>query len=106
MNQRTIPQNNALHKYFEQVAEALNNAGLDTKKTIQLFRVDIPWTTVSVKEVLWKTIQRSMLGKSSTTELDRLGEIEKCWEVLNRFLGERGIESIPFPSIQGLINKK
>ena len=88
------------------MAESLNDAGLDIRKTIELMQgeIDIPWTKNSIHDILWVTIQKSMYGKSSTTELTKQGEIDKIWEVMNRFLGERlHIESILFPSEQEMI---
>lgn len=96
-NQRTSQQNKALHKYFSLVADALNDAGYDIKKTIVRYKIDIPWRPASVKELIWKEVQRSMFNKASTTQLDKQKEITEIYNVINRFLGELGIESIPFP---------
>ena len=98
MEKRTIQQNKALHKYFELVAEALNDAGYDIQKTIVHAKIDIPWTRESVKEILWRMTQKAMFGKESTTELDKVQEITKIYETLNRFLAKLGIESVNFPS--------
>lgn len=95
---RTSKQNNSLHKYCELVAKALNDAGLDIEKVITQYEIGIPWTKMSVKELLWKTIQKSMFDKDSTRKLSRVEEINEIFEVLNRFLAKLGIESIPFPS--------
>ena len=97
---RTLAQNNALHLYCQLVAEALNSAGYDITKTIKVMKegIDIPWSKESVKEILWRTIQKSLYNKHSTTQLSKHEEITEIWEVMNRFLGERmQIESIPFP---------
>ena len=96
-NKRTLRQNSALHLYLTQVAEALNDSGYDIKKVIEHAKVEIPWTPISAKEILWRPIQRSMYKKESTTELTKLQEIDQVYEVLNRFLAKLGIESIPFP---------
>ena len=93
---RTNQQNKAIHKYFEMVAEALNDAGFDIEKTLSKYNVDIPWTKESVKSLMWKPVQRSMYAKASTTELDRSKEITEIYEVINRFLGKLGIH-VPFP---------
>jgi hypothetical protein len=105
-NKRTISQNNSIHLYCEQVAEVLNDAGYDIAKVIKHAKIDIPWTKESVKEILWKTIQKSMFNKSSTTELNKNNEITEIWEVINRFLAKLEIESIPFPSIDEIKIKK
>lgn len=94
---RTDTQNDALHLYFEQIAEALNDAGYDIQKTLAQYKVDIPWTKESVKELIWRLCQKSMFSKRSTTELDRTREINQIVEVITRFLGKLGVEYIPFP---------
>ena len=66
---RTIRQNAALHKYFVRLFNALNDAGLDMRKVLKP-EIEIPWTLSSVKEYLWRPVQRIMLEKESTTELE------------------------------------
>lgn len=95
---RTAQQNRALHKGFELVAKALTDAGLDMRAVLKP-EIDIPWTTVSVKEYLFRPIVRAMTSKLSTADLDKIGEIEAIWEVLMRHLMEKHhIEYIHFPS--------
>ena len=103
MEQRTSQQNKALHVYFGLVAEALNDAGLDIRKTVP---IDIFWSYESVKELLWKPIQKSIYGKQSTTQLDKHKEIDIVWEHLNRFLARLGIESVNFPSLKEIMNSQ
>jgi hypothetical protein len=94
---RTPTQNNALHKGCELIAKALNDAGLDMRKVIKP-EIDIPWTTESAKKFLFTPVMEMMTGKKSTTKLAKTGEIEKIWDTLMRFLGEKHhIEYIPFP---------
>src|SRR5436853_7123504 len=95
---RTDQQNKALHKYFELVAEALNGAGLSMEQVLQNFTMELDWSPSTVKEILWRTAQKRLLGKHSTKELRKQEEITQVWEVINRFLAKLGIESIPFPS--------
>ena len=96
MKSRTSTQNKALHKYFELLADELNSAGLDMKKTLKQ-TVDIPWSKETVKDYLWRPIQNAQLEKESTTELTT-DEINKVYEVLNRHLGEKLQIHVPFPS--------
>ena len=97
---RTDKQNAALHLYFTQLSEALNDAGFDMKKLLKQ-EIDIPWDTINAKEYLWRPIQKELLKKKSTTEL-KSNEIDKVYEVLNRMIGERTGIYIPFPSIEEL----
>ena len=41
--QRTLQQNKALHKYFEILADTLNEAGLDARVVLKP-EIEIPWT--------------------------------------------------------------
>lgn len=98
-NKRTNQQNRAMHKFFELLASDLNEAGYDMKRTLKE-QIDIPWTSVTVKEYLWRPVQDAMLNKESTTELTTK-EINEIYEVLMRHLGEKlGIEATPFPAIE------
>lgn len=97
--QRTILQNKALHKYFELLAEALNNAGWDMKKTLKE-EVEIPWTKESVKNHLWRPIQEIMLSKHSTTELNTKNPSE-IYAVLDRHLSSKTGVHVEFPKDEG-----
>ena len=96
---RTPTQNNALHLYFTQLAEALNDAGYDIRKTL---RVDVPWTATTVKELLWRPIQKAYLKKTSTTELNKQQDIDRVYDILNRAISEKCGVSVPFPSLEEL----
>jgi len=96
---RSEKTNRALHKYFEFVADALNDAGLDIGKTIT---IDIPWSAITVKELLWRTVQKKLVDKKSTTQLTS-EEVTEVFEVMNRGLSKRGLE-IPFPSLEAMLD--
>lgn len=100
--QRTIQQNKALHVYFTLIAEALNSAGYDMRKTLKP-EVDIPWTPQAVKEYLWRPIMQIMIQKRSTTEMTTK-DIDKVFDTLNRHLGEKLGVHEPFPSFDQLVN--
>lgn len=95
-NNRTGKQNNALHQYFELLAQALSDAGLDMKKTLKP-EAEIPWTAEAVKEYLWRPVQKAQLQKDSTTELSTRN-IDEVYDTLNRHLGEKFGITVPFPS--------
>jgi hypothetical protein len=93
----TRQQQKSLHLFYRLLADELNLAGLDQRKVLKP-SISIPWTPYAVKELLWRPIQMAMIGKESTTKLDKLGEIEKIHEVLMRELGLAfHVEFIPFP---------
>ena len=98
MEQRTSKQNRALHKYFELLAKELNDAGLDMREVLKP-SVDIPWTRESIKEFIWRPIQKVMLKKGSTTKLNTK-EIDTVYDVVNRHMGEKFEIHVPFPSVE------
>lgn len=94
--QRTGRQNNSLHLYLDQVAQALNDSGQERKVTVT-FGADVPWSAETIKEVVWRTIQYRQTGKLSTTELTTK-EYGEVYETVNRFLGESFGIHVPLPS--------
>lgn len=97
MTQRTDQQNKALHLYCQMLADALNDAGYDMQHILMQKQVSIPWNSITVKECLWREIQRAMFDKDSTTELST-GEVSQVYEVLDRHISEKFGIHIPFPS--------
>lgn len=104
-DKRTHAQNNSLHLFFKRVADAMEAGGLDAREALSKFTVDIPMSATLVKEGIWKPIQVAVLGKSSTTDLDKQEDIDKVFEVFNRFLAKCKIESVKFPSIETQFNE-
>lgn len=102
--ERTTKQNNALHLYFEMLAEALGEAGLDMRKTLKP-TIEIPWNKETIKEYLFKPIMKAQLNKESTTEMTTK-EVDQVIETLNRHLGEKFGLHIPFPSIDSIMDRE
>lgn len=82
--QRTLTQNRALHMFCQNLADTLNEAGLDQKKVLKP-EVDIPWTMEAVKEGLWKPLQEAVTGLKSTTKPETR-QYSAIYELLNRHL--------------------
>lgn len=95
---RTQQQNKALHVLFNLLADTLNEAGLDMRRTLKP-EISIEWSGASVKKYLWKPVQQAQLDKKSTTELTTV-EIDKVFDTINKHLGERFGLHVPFPSIE------
>ena len=93
---RTQRQNKSLHLWFSLLAETLNDAGFYIKSVIN-DSLQIPWTETHIKELLWRPVQKEMLGKDSTTKLTTK-EIDLVYDVINKSLGERCSVFVPFPS--------
>ncbi len=92
---RTLLQNASLHLYFTKLAKALNDSGQDMRRVISE-EIDIPWSDYTVKEHLWRGLQKAMTNKDSTTELET-DEVSKIYDTLSRHLSvKRGI-SVAFP---------
>jgi len=101
---RTTKQNNSLHLMFEHLAASLNDAGLDMKKTLKP-EVDIPWDKQTVKDYLWRPVQKAMLKKESTTELTTK-EIDRVMNALTKHLATKFGLELEFPSVETLMMKK
>ena len=93
--QRTQTQNATLHLYLGFLAEALNDAGLDMKKTLKQ-EVDIPWTTDGAKEHLWRPIQKALTKKTSTTK-PTTKDYVYIYEVLSRHMVDKFGVNVPWP---------
>lgn len=113
---RTDLQNKSLHKYYELLATALNEAGFtqdvvlthrlikaikalvslwgddvyapQLRATLEKYRprVGLSWTKESIKE-LWRKIQIPMTGKQSTTELTT-GEVCRVYQDFDARIAE------------------
>jgi hypothetical protein len=94
--QRSDLQNSSLHLYLSHLAEALNDAGYDMKRTLKQ-EIDIPWGKESAKEHLWRPIQELLTKKDSTTE-PTTKEYVYIYEVLSRYLVEKLGVNVPWPS--------
>jgi len=96
MDKISPKQRKALELYFRLLADQLNESGLDQRKVLKP-SIDIPWDHDSIKNQLWRPIQKIQLGKTSTKELDPK-EIDKIYDTLNKHLGERFGVYVEFPS--------
>lgn len=98
MTTRTLTQNSALHAYLTMVAKELENKGFTIQDVVEKINLAQIYPTMeSVKEVVWKPIQKVQLGKVSTTQLTT-AEVAKVYEPMAQFLAEHFEISLPFPS--------
>lgn len=93
---RTQTQNRCLHLFCDELATALNDAGLDMRKVMKP-EAELPWTKESVKEFLWKPIQAVMYHKQSTTEPTTI-EFSEVYRVLDRHLASKFGVSVRWPT--------
>jgi len=94
---RTSLQNRALHLFFTQVANELNDSGIPfIYRGLKGMEMETPWTGELFKSFTWKPIQSAMFGTESTTKL-KTNQIDKIFVVINKFFADKGIE-ITFPN--------
>ena len=96
--QRTELQNRALHLYLTQVANELDRQGHTMQDVVKkITKVEITPTMHNIKEMVWREIQKALLGKDSTTFLEK-HEVDRIYEVMNKWLGTHFEIHIPFPN--------
>lgn len=95
---RSAAQNASLHLCCQWIADALNDSGLSVRQVLRE-DVDVPWTMIRVKELIWRTVQQAMIGKESTTRMNKL-EPSDIYDVLMRHLGEKHGIYVPWPSVE------
>jgi len=93
---RSEKQNNAMHLWFRQIAEELNDGGYHATHPFNN-EVEVPFTEVLVKEMLYKPVIKAMYDKKSTAGLSGR-ELSEAAEVLVRWLAEHKGFLVPFPS--------
>lgn len=100
-DKRTDAQNHALHQWFSQLANEMNDSGLEQQITIDP-KIDVPWTQDTVK-ILFKKIALAQYGKIHTSDLTK-EEFSGVQETFNRFLADRGLH-VPFPSLDVMVHE-
>ena len=91
----TTAQRNSMHLYFRQLAQVLNDAGLDMVAVLN--DAEIPWSEHTVKSEIWGKVMKAITDKTSTTQLDR-DEVSKIYEVVNRHLASTFGVMLSFPN--------
>lgn len=92
---RTLTQNKALHLYFTQLADKLNDSDCTVQETIT---VPIAFTSQWVKEYMFKGIMSSMFPDlKSSSELSTT-QLQEVYEVMNAATADRLGVSIEFPN--------
>ena len=98
---RTSAQNNAIHLYCRNVADAANAAGYEMHVKSELLRdvVEIPWTWESVKENIWLPVQMALYPSIlRTRDLKKTEQVSAVAQVIGRYLSEKKGLNVPFPS--------
>lgn len=95
-NVRSLKQNNALHLYFEMLANSLNEADLLIRMDFLGKSIEVPWCKETVKEHIWGKAMVAATGKTSTTELER-HEVSEIYDILNAHFSTHHGLYVAFP---------
>lgn len=97
VSKRSIVMNRCLHRALTDIAQDLQNQGIERRTIIEdLEGYEAPITMEWMKEV-YKSIVYTMYRKTSTTDLTNKEMIDS-WEVFSRFLSEQYGVSYTWPS--------
>lgn len=101
---RSSLQNSSLHLFFVFIANELNNLGMTfSYDGLKLKGLESRYTTLIVKEFIWRPIQIAMFDIQSTKKINTQ-QINEIIDVIIKYFGDRGI-NIEFPSIETLMKK-
>lgn len=92
---RTVKQQAAIEVYCRLVAEALNEQGI-TFAAFFKQGFNVPWSQEIVKDNIWRVMQRAVVEKESTKDIDRQ-EVVEIYDHLNLKLSEKFGIHIPWP---------
>jgi hypothetical protein len=93
--QRSLSQNNSLHRYCTELATELQNSGVPLEVFVRDIEAD--YTMEAVKEV-FRAFGRAKFHKKSTADLTTT-EIQACYEEMNRHVSQFGIH-MAWPSVE------
>lgn len=99
--QRSGLQNSALHVYCDLLAKALNAAGYSFIIEINGKRSEVDWSMHSVKEYMWRPIQKVIANKKSSAKCSTK-DYPEIYENLNRLTANRFGVSVEWPSKERL----
>lgn len=97
----TRKQQEALHLWFRQLSDVLQERGLDMR---QVMTLPIKPTEFVVKEDIFKPIMEKMFGYYSTTELKKKKDIDDIIDVIRSMFADMrsDVAVPPFPSEEEL----
>lgn len=94
---RSSLQNSSLHVYCQLLADLLNDSGQWLVIEINQKRSQVPWSMQSVKDYMWRPIQKAVTQKDSSARLSTK-ECMSVYETLNLHTAERLGISVDWPS--------
>ena len=101
---RTKKQNSAIHVFFTNIANACNDSGQEMEITSPMLKnsVTVQWTDKSVKEYVWRPVQKAMFPDTHSTKDLSTKELSQVAAQLQHFLANNFGLSVDFPSQQSL----
>jgi len=96
--QRTDQQRKSIELYCKFVAETLDREGHTLQDVVKVIRkAEIRTTQANIKAIVWNGISEALLGKTSSTKLEK-HEVDQVYEAMNAFIGREFEFFVPFPS--------
>ena len=100
-NRQTAKQRNAIHLWFEQVADHLNSQGIDKIIVIDALKtrgLDVQWSGASFKNDVYKPVYNKVSSQDSTEDATS-SDHDICYNGLIKYFGQEfGIQLPPWPS--------
>lgn len=94
---RTLSQNSALHLFFTNLADQLNELGEVFNYTgFNGKEMDMMFTPELIKNTLWRPMQISLFEIESTKDIDT-NQINKILDIITNFFAKKGIP-VSFPN--------
>ncbi len=96
---RSSRQRAALEVWCRMVAELFNESGITRSIQSSIFKsgeMEAPWGRASVKDEIWRPMQRAIAKVESTTEATTKQYVE-VYEALTRAFGNKGITLPKWP---------
>lgn len=97
---RTLSQNDSIHLFCKWIATLYNDNGHTYCNPLGIETI---WTMVMVKELIFRPIMISLLGKESTTDL-LSNEVSLIADTIIDYFAGQGFK-IEFPNLQSFLNK-
>jgi len=98
---RTSSQNRSLHVFVRWISQALNEAGISMTEFYKE-GADMMWTPDSVKDHIWRVVQKAAYGKDSSAKLTTAEHSRVVTEV-QQIVSRKGV-LVNYPNEQDLIN--
>lgn len=95
--QRSEKQNSALHVYCKLLANAMNDAGYPLIIKINGKETEVDWCLHSVKNYIWRPVQKAINGKHSSKD-GSTKDYPEIYENINRHTASKLGINVPWPT--------